>query len=63
MRKEADVKLAALTQELRVALFELNRLHHPVYPAPAEQVEQAEADVAEIKAAIQARKAELKAAV
>ena len=41
--------------------FTNSTVYHPVYPAPADQVAEAEAEVAELRAAIQARKAALKA--
>ena len=60
MIQEADPQLAALTQELRVTLNELNQLHHPVYPSDPEQIAASEAHVAELKSAIKQRKTQLK---
>jgi hypothetical protein len=59
----SDDLLAALSQELRVALTTLNEVHHPVYPGSPERVAELEAQVEELRAAIAERKAALRQGV
>jgi hypothetical protein len=58
---DRDAHLEWLRQELRTTLTQLNQLHHPVYPAPAERIEAVESYVAELKESIRLRKDELRA--
>ena len=59
---DTDPILESLLDELRAQMNALNDLHHPVYPAPAKRIAELEARVADLKAAITARKTVLRAA-
>jgi hypothetical protein len=58
---DSDVKLQSLRDELRARIAALNELYHPVYPANPKRIAEYEALVADARAAIAARKAELAA--
>lgn len=57
-----DPLIDSLLDELRAQLNALNDLYHPVYPANPTRIGELEARIAEIKASITARKAQLRAA-
>lgn len=59
MKREADAHLAAMTQELRTLINELNILHHPVYPGDPERIRILENEVTELKEAIMRRRGAL----
>ena len=58
---DSDPLLESLYDDLRAQLAAVNELHHPVYPASPKRIAELEAHIAELRAAIAARKAVLKA--
>jgi len=59
MPEDRDPTLASLQDEMRVAMTALNELYHPVYPADRERLQALEREVAELRAAIRERRAQL----
>jgi hypothetical protein len=55
-----DALVESLQDELRAQLFALNDMHHPVYPASPERIAELERRVEELRAAISARRRELR---
>lgn len=58
---DSDPVLQCLRDELRSKLAALNDLHHPVYPSDPRRIAEFEAVVADLRAQIAARRAELAA--
>ena len=56
-----DAHLLSLLDDLKAQMAALNDLHHPVYPSSPRRVAELEGRVAELRSAISARKAVLKA--
>jgi hypothetical protein len=61
MPADTDPILASLHDDLRAQLAALNHLHHPVYGGDARRIAELEGQVADIRAAIAARKRSLAA--
>ena len=59
---DTDSLLDSLYDDLRAAMNALNDLYHPVYPATPARIAELEARIGELRAAITARKATLRAA-
>lgn len=58
-----DILLESLNDELRAQMAALNDLHHPVYPGSPRRIAELERRIDELRAAIVARRCELKPAV
>jgi hypothetical protein len=56
---DSDPLLESLNDELRAVLAALNDLHHPVYTAGPKRIAELEQRVADLRAAIVARRREL----
>jgi hypothetical protein len=56
---DSDLLLESLNDELRAQMAALNDLHHPVYPAGPKRIAELEHRIAELRAAIVARRREL----
>lgn len=56
---DSDNELQALQNELRSMMQALNVLHHPVNPSDPDQIKGLEAQIAELKQAINERRASL----
>ncbi len=59
---DSDSLLESLFEDLRAQLAALNELNHPVYPSNPRRVAELEAQIAELRSAIAARKAALRPA-
>jgi hypothetical protein len=55
-----DDLLESMQEELRVTLFALNDLHHPVYPSDPRRVNELERRISDLREGIVARRRELK---
>ncbi|MBA2482089.1 MAG: hypothetical protein H0V44_15610 [Planctomycetes bacterium] len=56
-----DPILESLNEEMRSQMYALNELHHPIYPSDPKRVAELERRIAEITAAIVARRKEIRA--
>lgn len=56
---DSDLLLESLNDEMRSQMAALNELHHPVYTAGPKRIAEVERRIAELRAAIIARRREL----